>query len=124
MSLKIRTAEQIAANARAAMKARVRALREDAIRRGVIVSGMRFATDDQGQARLTGAAVAAILDPEYSVQWKTDAGFTLLSGAQVIAVSHLVRTHVQACFEREAALLSEIDDGGDPDVDAGWPGTV
>ena len=42
---------------------------------GITVNGMQVDTGRDSQALITGAAVSAMLDPTYSVRWKTAAGF-------------------------------------------------
>lgn len=122
---KLITAEDKAAAALAAACAALKARRDQAIAAGITVSGMAVATDDLSQQRITGAALAASLDGDYSVNWKTEAGFVELSAAQVLAVAQAVRAHVQACFDREAELLPLIEAADDPasvEIDGGWPG--
>jgi hypothetical protein len=69
-----------------------------------------------------------VIDSNYSVQWKTGAGFVTLTAAQVIAAAQAVRAHVQACFDHEADVAAEIDAAETLaelqaiDVSAGWPG--
>lgn len=85
-------------------------------------------TDRDSQALLTGAAVAAMLDPGYSVAWKTDAGWQTLSAAQIIAAAQAVRAHVQGCFDVERAkseaiaALATADAVLAYDLETGWPG--
>ncbi|WP_051294440.1 DUF4376 domain-containing protein [Gemmobacter nectariphilus] len=115
------TAEAKAAEAAAARRAAVKARRDVAIASGITVGGVTVATDDQSQSRVMGAAVAAMLDPGYSVQWKTASGFVTLSAPQVIGLATAIRAHVQACFDREAALLAALDAGEAVDIETGWP---
>lgn len=95
---------------------------------GTVISGMPIATDERSQAKIAGAALQAVIDPGYSVQWKTGAGFVTLNATMVIGVAQAVRAHIQACFDREATLVAEIDAAattaalGDIDINAGWPG--
>lgn len=123
--LTIRTAADLAAEARAALKDRVRARRDQAIAAGILVGGLPVQTDDLSQQRITGAALAASLDPAMQVRWKIGNGaFVTLDAPTVIAVAQAVRAHVQACFDREADLRDAIDAGQTPDIEAGWPGGV
>jgi len=115
------TAEAKAAEAAAAQRAAIKARRDVAIASGITVGGVTVATDDQSQSRIMGAAVAAMLDPAYTVQWKTAGGFITLSAPQVIGLATAIRAHVQACFDREAALLEAMDAGDAYDVEHGWP---
>ena len=61
---------------------------------------MRVDTDDRSTLLINGAALEAMLDPDYLMIWKTLAGFVELYAAQVLAVARAVREHVQVCFER------------------------
>lgn len=90
---------------------------------GIAVAGMQIDTGRDSQALITGAALAAMLDPNYVCRWKTSAGFVELSTAQIIAVATAVRAHVQGCFDREAALLNAIADGtyAAEMLEEGWP---
>lgn len=90
---------------------------------GIVIDGMVVATDDRSQALITGAALQALIDPEYSLQWKTAAGFVQLTGQQILALASAVRAHVQACFDREAELLAALADGSIAIdlLEQGWP---
>lgn len=90
---------------------------------GITVNGMAVATDRDSQALITGAAVSAMLDPDYSVSWKTAAGFVDINAEQIIGLASTVRAHVQACFDREAELLEALAEGTlTPEmIDTGWP---
>lgn len=90
---------------------------------GITVNGMAVATDRDSQALITGAALAAMRDPAYVCRWKTAAGFVELNAEQLTAVADTVRAHVQACFDREAALLAELDAGTLTAgmIETGWP---
>lgn len=90
---------------------------------GTIVNGMALPTDRDSQALVTGAALAAWMDPNYTCQWKTADGFVALAAQQIIALASAMRAHVQACFDREAALLDALAAGTytDEQLDQGWP---
>ncbi|WP_288099561.1 DUF4376 domain-containing protein [Pseudomonas sp.] len=90
---------------------------------GTTFGGMPIDTERDSQALLTGAVVAAMQDPAYSVRWKTSAGFVDLSSPQIIAVASAVRAYVQACFNREAELLDAVADGSITAemLEEGWP---
>lgn len=79
---------------------------------GITLQGMTIRTDRESQGLITGAALKAIQDAEYSCSWKTDGGFVQLSAPQVLAIADAVRAHVQACFDHERALLAIIDAAG------------
>ena len=90
---------------------------------GTTIDGMPIDTGRDSQGLITGAAVQAIIDPAYSLHWKTSAGFVELTGQQILGVASMVRAHVQACFNREAALLDAVADGTITTamLDEGWP---
>ena len=90
---------------------------------GTTVDGMPIDTGRDSQGLITGAALAAMLDPAYSVRWKTVAGFVDLTAQQIIGVASAVRTFVQASFDREAELLGAVADGSITAemLDEGWP---
>ncbi|WP_395589415.1 DUF4376 domain-containing protein [Pseudomonas sp. TR47] len=90
---------------------------------GAVVEGLTVNTERDSQSLLTGAAFAASLDPDYRIKWKTASGFVELTGDQVIALATAVRAHVQACFDREAELLSAVADGSITVemLEQGWP---
>jgi len=89
------------------------------------VAGIR--TDRESQALLTGAALAASLDPDYEVDWKGEAGWTTLNAVQLLGAAQAVRGHVQACFSNERAhaeaiaLLDTIEAIEAYDLSSGWP---
>ena len=93
---------------------------------GITHNGIQLDTDRQSQALLNGAAIQAMLDPSYSVRWKTRAGFIELNAKQILEVTSAVQAHVQACFDREAQLLAAIEDKlFTPEIaQQGWPGPV
>lgn len=117
----------ITADARAQARAtaareEIRLRRDKAINGVIYVAGFPVGTDDISQSRLMGAAMSAMLDPGYSVSWKgADGVFIDLGGEQVIGVAQAVRAHVQACFDREAALTAALAAGQPYSVDDGWP---
>jgi hypothetical protein len=86
-----------------------------------------FRTDRESQALITGAALAATLDPAYTVDWKGESGWITLTASELLAAAQAVRAHVQACFTRERVLAQAI--AAAPDADAalaidlrhGWP---
>jgi len=90
---------------------------------GITVNGMAVATDRDSQALITGATVQALLDPNYSLRWKTVAGFVDLTAEQIIGVATDVRAHVQASFNREAELLEALEAGTFTEsmLEEGWP---
>ncbi len=93
-----------------------------------MVGSLPIATDEVTQTKVLGAVVAAQLDPNYIVNWKTSAGFVSLDATQVLAVAQAIRAHIQACFDHEASLMAAVTAAADAaalavvDIEAGWPG--
>jgi hypothetical protein len=117
-----KTPEDLSAD-RELMAARIAERRWTAEVEGITVSGMRVETDDRAKLLINGAAVEAMIDPDYVMSWRTADGFVELTGAQVIAIARAVRSHVQACFDREAELIALVESGKMTDhaLDEGWP---
>ncbi len=117
------TAEQKDEQTRQALVSSIAARRWQAETGGITVNGIAIDTGRDSQALITGAAVSAMLDPAYSVRWKTPAGFIDLQGQQIIAMAAAVRAHVQAAFDREAELLEALTDGTltEAMLEEGWP---
>ena len=120
------SAEEIAeheAQRRAEMAQQIADRRWQAEVAGIDVGGMHIDTGRDSQALITGATVQAMLDPNYSLRWKTVAGFVDLTAEQIIAVATAARGHVQACFNREAELLDALSAGTfSPEMlEQGWP---
>lgn len=90
---------------------------------GVSLNGFVIDTSREGQALIAGAAVSAIIDPTYTCNWKTGNGFIALNASELLGLATAVRTHVQACFDRELALLRAVESGEyrDPMLLEGWP---
>jgi hypothetical protein len=115
------TSEQLE-DRKAQKRRKIKDRRDIAISAGTTSSGMTIATDDLSQQRITGAALAATIDPTTTVKWKMpDDTFVDLDSNQIIVIAQLVRAHVQACFNREAELLAAVNAGQAYDIDAGWP---
>ena len=95
---------------------------EKAIKAGFTVGGIVFHADDISQQRILGAALAVIRNPRLTIKWKSiDGAFVTLDAEAVLAAADAVRSHVQACFDREAELLAALDAGAAIDPEAGWP---
>lgn len=101
----------------------IAARRYEAETSGATVDGIPVNTERDSQALLTGAALHAMLDPSYTVRWKTEGGFVDLDAQQIIGLASAVRAHVQACFDREAELVAAVEDGSYADsmLDEEWP---
>lgn len=126
-----RLVEQPVATVRSALRKAAAAQRWKAEVGGCVVDGAVIQTDRDTQSKLTGAALEAELSARegrpYAVRWLTPDGFTDLDGEGVVALARAVRTHVQACFDRQADLWAEIDaapavaDLLAIGIDTGWP---
>ena len=90
-------------------KAEIASARYAAETAGTTVNGVLIDTGRDSQALITGAALAAMLDENYSLNWKTTAGFIHLTAPEIIAVAQAVRAHVQACFDKEGELVARIN---------------
>ena len=90
---------------------------------GTTVHGMHIGTDDRSKLLITGAVSKAVRDPQYTLNWKTAAGFTQIPAEQVLLIADAVADHVQACFDREAELLAALDAGTltTAMLEQGWP---
>lgn len=77
---------------------------------GTIINGININTDRDSQSKITGAAVQAIDDPSYTCQWKTDDGiFVTIDADTIKIIARGIRTYVQSCFDKEAAIISYLD---------------
>lgn len=72
-------------------------------------------TDRESQALITGAALQAVVDPDYTCRWKTETRFIELGSLQIKGIAQAVRLHVQGCFDREAELLPLIEAAESPE---------
>jgi hypothetical protein len=109
--------------AKAQYPARISSSRYDAETAGITVNGMFIDTGRDSQALITGAALSAMIDPGYVCNWKTSEGFVQLDAQALIAIAQAIRAHVQACFDREAVLLTALDNGSfvEDMLNGGWP---
>lgn len=94
---------------KAQKKAEIAAARYEREIAGTAVSGVTIDTGRDSQALITGAALAAVIDQNYSLNWKTPTGFIHLTASEIIAVAQAVRSHVQACFDKEGELVARIN---------------
>ena len=78
---------------------------------------------EKSQSLITGAALSATRNPDYTVRWKTQDGPVTLDADQLGAAADAVRDHVQACFDREFELLDALEAGtfDESMLDQGWP---
>ena len=76
---------------------------------GMTFNGIEVATDRESQALLMGAVLAAQDNPEYVINWKAKNGWFQIDAATLIAIADAVRSHVQACFDREKELQEQVE---------------
>jgi hypothetical protein len=109
--------------AKAQYPARISSSRYDAETAGITINGMFIDTGRDSQALITGAALSAMIDPDYVCNWKTSEGFVQLDAQALIAIAQAIRAHVQACFDREAVLLTALENGSfvEDMLNGGWP---
>ncbi|PMX01579.1 hypothetical protein C1X59_11820 [Pseudomonas sp. FW215-R2] len=93
---------------------------------GVVVDGLSIGTTRDSQALIAGTGLSAVLNPEYCCNFKTMTGFVEISATQIIAIATTVRAHVQACFDREKALLDSVSAGTyrEKMLAEGWPDSL
>lgn len=90
---------------------------------GIVVGSMAIETSRDSQALIASTGLSAILDPEYRCNFKTLSGFFEIGAEQILAIAKAVRSHVQACFDRELDLLRAVEAGTYKDemLAEGWP---
>ena len=95
---------------------------------GTTLGGNPLATDRITQAKITSAYVKAVADDGFEIiAWKSGSGvFSTLTATSIIAAANAIEAHVQACFDNEASLSSDITDAADleelaaVDIEGGW----
>jgi len=92
----------------------------------ITVEGLVIETTRDSQALIASTGLSAVLDPDYRCNFKTVTGFVEIGSAQIIAIAKAVRAHVQACFDRELALLRAVEAGEyrDEMLTEGWPDSL
>lgn len=91
---------------------------------GTVVNGLSVSTDRTTQNKLTGAALQANRNADYTVDWKlSDGSFVALTSSAILALSDGVCNYVQACYSREAVLLAALSNGSFTEamLREGWP---
>ncbi|WP_263264032.1 DUF4376 domain-containing protein [Pseudomonas sp. RIT-PI-S] len=90
---------------------------------GIKINGISVDSDRDSQALITGAALAASLDASYTCNWKAGDTFVKLDAQTLLGIAMAMRAHVQACFDREAELLTAMKQGSYTEamLDEGWP---
>lgn len=95
---------------------------------GTTFNGMPLATDTVSQTKYVGAVVAAQISPLMTLKWKlSDGSFIDLDATTITQVAMAVRSHIQACFDKEAEYIELIklaanqEDLDAIDINIGWP---
>jgi hypothetical protein len=95
---------------------------------GITFGSFKLATDVTSQTKYIGAVVGAQIDPTSIVNWKMDDGtFVELNATEITEIAMIVRSHIQACFDKEAELRGLIeastnkDDLDAIDINVDWP---
>lgn len=90
---------------------------------GIAIEGLNIETTRDSQALIASTGLSAILDPEYRCNFKTLDGFVEIGAEQILAIAKAVRSHVQACFDRELDLLRALEARTYKDemLAEGWP---
>ena len=105
---------------RAALRARAKQRRREVEEGGITLpNGAQIDTDNTSQSKLDGALSLASLSglgAQFETKWKcADGTFRTVTQSDLIALALAVGTHVQACFQREAALSAAIDAADTPE---------
>ena len=105
---------------------------------GIIHNGSVFATDEASKVNYLAALMMAKADPNYTVVWKArevsedtlgmgSAKFVTLTATDIALITNNGIEYITNCFEREKALVTEIDAATDIDsvlaidIHSGWP---
>lgn len=90
---------------------------------GINFDSLLIDTTRDSQALIASMGLSAVLDPEYRCNFKTVRGFVEIGAPRIIDIAKAVRTHVQACFDREKTLLEAVSAGTyrDEMLAEGWP---
>lgn len=109
------------------LTAAIAAMRYEREISGITVSGIPISTE-RGDHRIVMAQLRAEAraNAGYSVNLKTATGFVTLDASTILTVTGAMLSYINACFVREAVLLSQIASGVDLDTvaaaaETGWP---
>ncbi|HHO0771198.1 TPA: DUF4376 domain-containing protein [Aeromonas hydrophila] len=95
---------------------------------GIVVAGIRAATDRESQAQLNNVYVSLKAGLIINTPWKdADGYFKVMTLSDIEPIAHAVASHVSACFSAEqsqsdsiGALLNQADIDA-YDINSGWP---
>src|SRR6187399_1055753 len=92
---------------------------------GIVVDGIRVATNRAAIALVMSASTYMQDDPEPLMSWKgADGSWHRLNGQQVVAIAKAVAAHVAKAFRIEASLVEKIEAKtitSTADIDAAFP---
>ncbi|MCU0119511.1 DUF4376 domain-containing protein [Pseudomonas sp. B2M1-30] len=90
---------------------------------GIVVGSIPIETTRDSQTLIAGMGLSAVVDPEYRCNFKTANGFVEIDATRILEIATAVRSHVQACFDRELDLLLALEAGTylDEMLTVGWP---
>lgn len=90
---------------------------------GVMVDGLTIETTRESQTLIAAMGLSAIVDPKYRCNFKSVNGFVEIDAPRILEIAMAVRSHVQACFDRERDLLGALEAGAYKDemLSVGWP---
>ena len=78
---------------------------------GVEYKGMTISTNRDSQSALASAYIYGLQNPDATISWKCDNGYIELSMQDITELSSLFRQHIQECFDKEAEILTHINEG-------------
>lgn len=80
---------------------------------GITYGGLPIRTDDRSKLLIEGAYAKALDEANPSAQknFKGENGFVTVDNATIISVALAVADHVQKCFDAEATVSGQIDNG-------------
>ena len=114
------------------VKSELSAIRWGKQSEGIIHNGSVFATDDASKVNYLAALMMAKADANYTVVWKARdlegvSKFVTLTATDIALITNNGIEYITNCFEREKALVTEIDAATDLDsvlaidIRSGWP---
>jgi hypothetical protein len=72
-----------------------------------------FKTDEYSQSKIMAAYIIAKDDQNYTVNWKTDNGYILMTSQDIINLFMEIKVYIQELFEKEALFRSEVSNFND-----------
>ena len=95
---------------------------------GVTIDGVEIQTDKESRAEMNHYVMESVINGLVNVNWKkADGTFEVYTVHDFKPVYKAVVSYVDECFQREMALIKELNEAKDPsavDLESGWPSTV